>query len=177
MAKISYTNLQLKVNTETNKVTFGNNTVEVLQYLPIEDKIELVTIAAQNALFEGIYHPVILDELFHLYLVFMYSNISFTSKQKENLHKLYDTLKSSGLMDLVIQQIPETEYNELFHQLEEYVKLDSKYIHSAAGLVNSLITNLPKQAQMAKEIIDGFDPTQYQNVIDFAKAANGNREI
>ena len=70
-------------------------------------------------------------------------------------------------MDLVIQQIPETEYNELFHQLEEYVKLDSKYIHSAAGLVNSLITNLPKQAQMAKEIIDGFDPTQYQNVIAF----------
>ena len=80
-------------------------------------------------------------------------------------------------MDLIIQQIPENEYNELFTQLEEYVKFNSKYNRSAAGLINSLITDLPKQAQMAKEIIAGFDPSQYQNVIEFAKAANGDREI
>lgn len=177
MAKISYTNLQLKVNTNVKTVDFNGHAIEVLQYLPIEDKNDLIVIAAQNAFQEGIYNPLLLDELFHLYLVFMYSNITFTAKQKENLHKLYDVLKSSGLMDTVIQQIPESEYSDLFTHLEEYVSLNTKYNRSAAGLVNSLITDLPKQAQMAKEIIAGFDPTQYQNVIDFAKAANGDREI
>lgn len=177
MAKITYTSLQLKTNTDVKTVDFNGHSIEVLQYLPIEDKYDLITITAQNALQDGIYHPLLLDELFHLYLVFMYSNITFTAKQKENLNKLYDTLKSSGLMDLIIQQIPENEYNELFTQLEEYVKFNSKYNRSAAGLINSLITDLPKQAQMAKEIIAGFDPNQYQNVIEFAKAANGDREI
>ena len=177
MAKITYTSLQLKTNTDVKTVDFNGHSIEVLQYLPIEDKYDLITITAQNALQDGIYHPLLLDELFHLYLVFMYSNITFTAKQKENLNKLYDTLKSSGLMDLIIQQIPENEYNELFTQLEEYVKFNSKYNRSAAGLINSLITDLPKQAQMANEIIAGFDPSQYQNVIEFAKAANGDREI
>jgi hypothetical protein len=107
----------------------------------------------------------------------MYSNINFTTKQRENLPKLYDTLKSSGLMDLIIQQIPESEYNELFNQLEEYVEINSKYNRSAAGILNSLITDLPKQARIAQEIIEGFDPSQYQNVIEFAKSANGNRNV
>ena len=177
MAKITYTSLQLKTNTDVKTVDFNGHSIEVLQYLPIEDKYDLITITAQNALQDGIYHPLLLDELFHLYLVFMYSNITFTAKQKENLNKLYDTLKSSGLMDLIIQQIPENEYNELFTQLEEYVKFNSKYNRSAAGLINSLITDLPKQAQMAKESIAGFDPSQYKNVIEFAKAADGDREI
>lgn len=177
MAKINYNALQLKINTEVKTVVFNGCTIEVLQYLPIEEKYNLITIAAQNALQEGIYHPLILDELFHLYLIFMYSNINFTTKQRENLPKLYDTLKSSGVMDLIIQQIPESEYNELFNQLEEYVKINSKYNRSAAGILNSLITDLPKQARIAQEIIEGFDPSQYQNVIEFAKSANGNRNV
>ena len=82
MAKITYTSLQLKTNTDVKTVDFNGHSIEVLQYLPIEDKYDLITITAQNALQDGIYHPLLLDELFHLYLVFMYSNITFTAKQK-----------------------------------------------------------------------------------------------
>ena len=42
----------------------------------------------------------------------MYSNITFTEKQKENPLKLYDTLKSNGIIDKVILAMDEEEYNK-----------------------------------------------------------------
>ena len=35
MAKVSFTNLKLKINKEVKEITFNNAKVEVLQYLPI----------------------------------------------------------------------------------------------------------------------------------------------
>ena len=177
MGKVSFTSLKLKINTEVKEVQFLNNTIEVLQYLPVEEKYNLIVITAQNALEHGFYNPVLLDKLFHLYLVYMYSNITFTDKQKESADKIYDALKSNGLLDLIINAIPQEEYDSLFTQLEEYVYVSEKYNRSAAGLVSGLINDLPVQAQMAKDILDNFKQSDYQSVIDFAKAANGGKDI
>ena len=38
MIKTSYANLKLKVNTEVKSVDYKGNVIEVLQYLPIDDK-------------------------------------------------------------------------------------------------------------------------------------------
>ena len=81
MAKVSYANLKLKTNTEVNTFEFQGQTIEVLKYLPIEDKYDLVMIALQKAEQDGIYNPILLDMYFHLYLIYMYTNISFTEKQ------------------------------------------------------------------------------------------------
>lgn len=177
MTKISYTNLKLKVDTAIQKFTFNNYDIEVLQYLPIEDKYDLLSIVAQEAYEEGVYNPLKLDMLFHLYLVFLYSNISFTDKQKEDLPKLYNILKSNKIIDKVLEHIPEEEYNTLYQYLIEITKGKEKYARSFAGIANKVIHDLPTQAQAAKDIIDNFDPEKYQNVINFATAANGNRPI
>ena len=49
----------------------------------------------------------------------------------------------------------------------------TNYKHSTSGILQSLITDLPKQAEAMQNIIDNFDPEKYQNVMNFAKAANG----
>ena len=49
MAKVSYANLKLKVNTEVNTFDFEDSQIEVLKYLPIEDKYDLVMITLQKA--------------------------------------------------------------------------------------------------------------------------------
>lgn len=51
------------------------------------------------------------------------------------------------------------------------------YKHSTVSLIQGLITDLPKQAEAMQNIIDNFDKNKYQEVINFAKAANGGREI
>ena len=51
------------------------------------------------------------------------------------------------------------------------------YKRSVSSLIQSFINDLPKQAEAMKDIMDNFNPEKYQEVINFAKAANGGREI
>ena len=103
--KVSYANLKLKTQDNVKTFKFQDNEIEVLQYLPIEDKCALVNIILQNTQQEsGLYDHIRVDMYFHLYLVYMYRNLNFTEKQKENEDKIYDALTSNGLMDLIISK-------------------------------------------------------------------------
>lgn len=177
MAKVSYANLKLKTKADVESFDFGGHQIEVLQYLPIQDKYDLVMIALQKSYEEGIYNPIKLDLFFHLYIVFMYTNISFTEKQKENLEKLYDAIESNGLLDLILDKMDEQEYASLINYLEEIKDADFTYGASVASIVNKFVDDLPAAAQAAMGIVDNFDKEKYQAVIDFAEAANGGRPI
>lgn len=177
MAKVTYASLKLKTNTETVEIKYNDTDITVLQYLPFSDKYSLIMSAVQSAFENGIYNPLKLDMFFHLYLVYLYTNISFTDKQREDEAKLYDTLKSTGLMDEIIKVIPESEYTTLYTYLEEVTKYQTKYNRSVVSLVQSLINDLPTQAQAAMDIVNSFDKEKFQNVIEFAQAANGGRAI
>lgn len=177
MAKVSYANLKLKVDSSIKTFDFENQTIEVKQYLPVEDKYDLVMIALQKSREGNIYNAIKVDVYFHLNLVYLYTNLSFTDKQKENEFKIYDALVSSGLLDMIIENIPEDEYEELFGYLAELEDDAMMTNHSASALIQSFINDLPKNAQAAANIVDNFDQSKYQAVIDFAKAANGGRSI
>ena len=177
MAKVSYANLKLKIDTNVNTFDFQGQVIEVLKYLPIEDKYDLVMITLQKAKEDRIYNPVRLEMYFHLHLIYMYTNLSFTDKQKENEAKIYDTLKSNGFIDNFLETINEDEYDFLFTMINDVMEYEMKYKNSAAAVIQSLIQDLPANAQAAAEIVNSFDPKQYQAVIDFATAANGGRPI
>ena len=49
MAKISYSSLKLKKNTEVNKITYEDKEIEVLQYLSFKDKMDLIEITLQKS--------------------------------------------------------------------------------------------------------------------------------
>lgn len=174
---ISYANMKLKPVTTTHKFEWNGNEIEVLDYLPIEDKYDLIMITLQKSLEDGYYNPIKIDEFFHLHLIYMYTNINFTEKQKEDEHKLYDSLKSNGLIDAFIEQMNEFDYSELFNMLDDTKRELTDYKRSTSALIQSLVVDLPKQAEAAKQIVDSFDAEKYQNVINFAKAANGGRDI
>lgn len=177
MEKVSYANLKLKIDTTAKSFDYNGVSIEVLQYLPIADKYDLVMITLQKALEDNIYNPVKIDMYFHLYLVYLYTNLNITEKQKEDEMKLYDNLSSNGLISKVLELIPETEYNTLYGYIEEIKKDMAKYKRSASALFQSVITDLPKSAEAAMEIVNTFDKEKYAEVIEFAKAANGGRNI
>ena len=52
-----------------------------------------------------------------------------------------------------------------------------KYNLSTASIIRNIVNDLPAQAQAAMDIVNNFDQNKFQAVVDFAKAANGNRPI
>lgn len=175
--KVSYANMKLKVNTEVKTFDFGGQKVEVLQYLPAQDKYDLLMITLQKSLEDNLYNEFKLNLYFELHLVYMYTNISFTEKQREDEFKLYDTLKSNGFYEKFFQVINEDEYNELFEQLNAIKNASFKNKRSVAAIISGLINDLPANAEAAAKIVESFDPNQFKAVVDFARYANGGRDI
>lgn len=177
MAKVTFASLKLKSNTETKEIKIGDSTIEVKQYLPISDKNDLIQIALQKAEENGIYNELLLETYFNLNIIYLYTNITFTEKQREDELKLYDLLESNKVIDLVIAALPENEYQDLKDMMEETRDDIQFYRNTAGAVLQSIIQDLPKNAAAAKEIIDSFDKSKYQTVVDFATAANGGRNI
>lgn len=175
---MKYSDLNLKINKETTIVKIDDNTeIEVLQYLPIEDKIDLIQIALQKSLENGVYNEVKLDMYFNLYIVYMYSNLEFTDEEKEDEFKLYNELQSNYIIVHVIAGMDEGEYDCLLDYLKSMQEANEMYRSSAAAILQSFIQDMPRNAAAAAEIVDNFDKEKYKNVIDFAKSANGGRPI
>ena len=175
---VSYANMKLKVDTSTKTVELGNGvSIEVLKYLPIGEKYNLIEITLQKAYENGIYNPVKLDMYFALNLVYLYSNISFTDKQREDEEKLFDTLASNGIIDKIIDAIDDDEYNNIYTMLVETEDKYLSYRKSIAGIFNELSEVVANNSEKLNEIANNFDTKKLQNVVDFAQAANGGRPI
>ena len=177
MAKISYANMKLKINTQVNTFEFCGQKVEVLKYLPAQDKYDLLMITLQKSYEDGIYNDFKLDLYFSLNLVYMYTNISFTEKQRQDELKLYDNLKSNGFFEKFYEAMNPDEYNELFNQLTEIRGSLVYYNNGINSLLEKFIVDLPKNAEAAAQLVESFNPEQYKAVVDFARYANGMRDI
>lgn len=168
MAKATYASLKLKTKNELKTFKFQDNEVEILSYLPIEDKVDLIDITLQKSKRNDMYSPILLDMYFHLHLVYLYTNLGFTEKQKENETKLYDTLKSNGFIDEMLKAIDENEYNELLRFLEEQIETEEKYKKSIEGLINQFTTKM----QEAGEIINNFDKNKFNEFTNYIAQLN-----
>ena len=91
----------------------------------------------------GDINSVVLEAHFNLQVVFYYTNITFTEKQKENLVKLYDLLKGSGLMDAVIDAIgfDSEEYYDSYRGCKNTATELMQNKYSARGIMEDIVTN------------------------------------
>ena len=74
MGKVSYANMKLKVKNEVKTFKFQDNDIEVIQYLPVEDKNSLIGATLNKAKEGNLYNPLKLDMYFHLHLIYVYTN-------------------------------------------------------------------------------------------------------
>lgn len=141
MAKIAFTKLGLTKAAESAvKFTeINGQTIEVKQYLPINDKLNLIAkVLNQSADDNNFANPIKLDVFTSLEIVFAYTNISFTEKQKEDLVKLYDLLESNNIFNTIIAEIPQTEYRAIVDGVEECANAVYTYKNSVLGLLDSI---------------------------------------
>ena len=139
MAKVSLTKLDLKVNKEVNTIEFNGQSIEVKQYLPVNDKLELISNVINSAHDENNFsNPVKVSVFTTLEIVYAYTNINFTDKQKEDPTKLYDMLISSGLVNAVINAIPEAEYHEVVRGIGDSIEAVYTYKNSLYGIIEAV---------------------------------------
>lgn len=142
MAKISYNKLGVTKD-ELNKVQtveYNDQTIEVKQYLPIAEKSELITRVLNNSVDEntGYYNLLKLDMNLGLEIVYAYSNISFTEKQKEDPMKLYDMLNASKVLNLIIGLVPDGEFYYLNKTTHEMANNIVAYRNSVMGIMEAI---------------------------------------
>ena len=158
MAKISFSKLGLKSKNETKVIKFNDQEIEVKQYLPINEKLELITRVLNLTMNDALSFPNPLQiELFGtLEIIFAYSNITFTDKQKEAPDKLYDMLEVGGLVDAIVEAIPPHEYEFLINGIEDSIDAFYNYKNSVLGVMETITNDYSN--------LD-FDATQIQEAI------------
>ena len=170
MAKIGFTKLGLKPNNEIQTIKFNEQTIEVKQYLPVEEKLEIITHVLENSHDQNNFsNPIKVQVYTALEILNKYTNISFTEKQKENPTKLYDMINGNGLLESIIGAIPQIEYNELIHGIYDTIDAVYAYQNSVMGILENAVAdynNLELDAELIqKKLIDSNSLELLKNIM------------
>lgn len=144
MAKVPFSKLKCKINEEVKQVKLNDEIIiEVKQYLPIQEKLTLISevIMMAHEPDANYSNPIKLKSLKELYILFNYTNIAFTDKQKEDLPKLYDICNSSGLINTVLLNIPNIENEALNDGINMTVEAVYNYQNSILGILDTIKTD------------------------------------
>lgn len=155
MAKISFNKLGLKMNQEVKTIQFNEQNIEIKQYLPIGEKLDLISNVINNSADDnGFSNPVKIHIFTVLEVINFYTNITFTDKQKEDVKKLYDLFKSSGLMTEIINTIPASEYQEICDSIIKSIDSIYSYRNSVMGILDTISTDYGNLSLNADMITD-----------------------
>ena len=139
MAKIAMTKLGLTKNNQVKEVSFNSQKIEVKQYLPVEDKLDLISDIINSSVDENaFYNPCRINIYTVLNIIFEYTNINFTDKQKEDVYKLYDLFVGAGLADMIIQAIPRDEIVFIENGVMETIESIYSYRISVMGILDNI---------------------------------------
>lgn len=142
MAKVGLTKLNKIKSLEPIDIKIGEETISVVQYLPIEKKIaimqNIIEQAGNNE--EGFYNIVKLTVFYTIEMLRAYTNISFTEKQLEEPQKLYDIIVLNNIWNEVKKAIPQSELTDMWENTCALAREITDYNHSALGILN-LVSN------------------------------------
>lgn len=142
MAKISFSKLGLTKNTKVGKFEWNGQEVEVKAYLPIQEKLELISSVINQCQDENNF---INDAKMAMYLdletAYHYTNINFTEKLKSDPAKLYDLLAGSGFLQDMYAVLPQTEARSLAIWLDKNANHIYDYRNSVYAILDALKTD------------------------------------
>lgn len=140
MAKLAFSKLGLKLQEEVKTLEWGEQVIEIKQYLPLDKKLELIGDIINkswdpNANF---YNPCQYEVLISFEMIKAYTNIVFTEKQKEDFSKTYDLLDSNDLIAEILDIIPENERSFIKCGVVNTIKAVYEYDHSVFGILEAI---------------------------------------
>jgi hypothetical protein len=137
MAKVNLTKLNKIKSLDPIDIKIGEETISVVQYLPLEKKLTIMQNIIQQAgnNEEGFYNIVKLTVFYTIEMLRAYTNISFTEKQLEDPQKLYDIIVLNKIWETVKDSIPEKERDYIWDNTCALAREITDYNHSALGIL------------------------------------------
>lgn len=158
MAKVPFSKLDVKINGSDCINTYYNSKgeeieYEVKQYLPLKEKIDLVQrVINQSVDDNGFYNPMRVKLYLVLEVVYAYTNLSFTAKQKEDPFKLYDLLVSTGIFYEIVDHIREKDWSEIQENVWKTIENIYAYRNSLMGILDNVANDYSNLNLDASEI-------------------------
>lgn len=142
MAKISLSKITPIKKVEPQIITIGDQNIEVVQYLPVQEKMEMLEYILNHTIDEtGFFNPTRLEVFFTLFMIKTYTNISITDKMIEEAPKTYDLLEMNGIIEKVIAAIPEQEYADILETVDKTSQHVVTHLNSFAGMMKSVLAD------------------------------------
>lgn len=170
--KVGLTKLGLKKNTNLVTIEWNSQIIEIKEYLSIQEKLDLIgRIVNQSFDDNNFVNPARLKIFTTLELLYTYTNINFTDKQKENFLELYDLFISSGLWDEICKKLYEFgEFQIISDTAQAVINELYKYKDSALGILQAVsqdYSDLDLDADKIKEKIANKENVEFlKEVID-----------
>lgn len=139
MAKVTFTKLALKKKEEVKNIKINDIDIEIKQYLPVNDKLNLIARVINEAHDQNNFpNPIKIEVIGAIEIIMAYTNITFTDKQKEDISKLYDILDSNGIINQIVSVIPEDEYHFLIDGINDTIDAVYTYQNSVLGILDTV---------------------------------------
>ena len=169
---IDLTSLKSDKNTTLNRIVkINDKEVIVKQYLPVNDKLNLISRVINKAVDgneNNFVNPVQLDVFSMIEIVKAYTNINIT--EDADPAATYDILVSEGILKQVLDLVPASEYNFLSESIQCTVDAFYNYKTSALGILEAVsqdYSNLNFDASAIQEkIADPDNLTLLKDVME-----------
>lgn len=154
MAKVAFSKLKCKISDEVKVINFNDISIEIKQYLPIQEKLKMISEIIVDSYEEdnNYLNPLKIKTFFEVKLIEFYTNINFTEKQLEDIPKLYDMVVCSGLMEMVKNNLPSDDYKNLYQDLLNSAESIYKYQTSILGIMNAISSKPNTIASLENEL-------------------------
>ena len=143
MAKISFTKLNKIKSLPVVEISIDDQKVLVEQYLPLEEKVNLITSVIEQSGNgeEGFFNIVKLEAYYIIEMIRAYTNISFTEKQLEDTTKLYDMIRLNDLWAAIADAIPAVERDYVWNNILTLAREVTTYNNSVLGVLKAISMN------------------------------------
>lgn len=132
---IDYNDLGIETKVEEKTIKVCGKELTVRNYLPMAEKIALISYVVDHALDEstGRFSPVRVGLFFDLAVAHFYGGINFPDDVKAL--DAYDALETNSVLDAIISAIPQDEYVSMRELVIETTNDIADYNSSFAGVM------------------------------------------
>lgn len=160
-----------KVNLKVNGTPIGD--ISIKKNIPVEIIKATIDDIVFTAFYQGGFNPTLYEVATRLAVVTMFTDILFTTKEKEKPYVVYNTIETLGLYPQIVDAIDSDEYKTFISLLEDSIEYEIKHRSSMQGIVDTLINSIPKLGEAAVQGLQGFDPEQLTTLMDIINSTNG----
>lgn len=169
---MNYSDLGLNIEIKEVEVELvGGKKLEVLTYLPVREKTEMLQFIVNNVIDPktGCASPIRTEIYFSIAVCHWYGGIDFANEDMANIEKVYDALELNKVIQAIIDYVPYDEINFMRDLAEETVADVARYNSSAAGIIQSMADSSGSLDKQLSDIIQKVQSREGLEMLDMIK--------